>query len=84
MINTKFSPHCQTDRRFQLSHRTWNRRFFDATNREDVAEYKFFLENSRWTNNCPFELEWPFLNINDMVRTKLIEAHINLILKNAK
>jgi len=76
--------HHSTDRKFQLSHHTWNRRFFDASSKEDIAEYKFFLDNNRWTKTCPFELEWPFLNINDMIRTKLIESHIELILKNGK
>lgn len=69
---------------YKLSHLRWKRRFFDVNSKEDVAEYKFFLTNNRWTANCPFELEWPFLNINDMIRTKLIESHIDLILKNAK
>lgn len=78
------AKHHETDRKFKLSHHTWNRRFFDVNSKADIAEYKFFLENNRWTKNCPFELEWPFLNINDMIRTKLIESHIDLILKNGK
>jgi len=78
------AKHHETNRQFKLSHHTWNRRFFDVNSKEDIAEYKFFLDNNRWTKNCPFELEWPFLNINDMIRTKLIDSHIDIILKNAK
>jgi hypothetical protein len=74
----------QTDRKFQLSHHTWNRRFFNANDKEDVSEYKFFLDNNRWVSTCPFELEWPFLNINDMIRSKLIDSYIDIMLKNAK
>jgi hypothetical protein len=84
MLKNKFAPHQETNPKLRLSHHTWNRRFFDATSREDIKEYIFFLENSRWSNNCPFELEWPYLNINDMIRAKLVDCHIELILKNAK
>ena len=73
-----------TNVKFRLSHLTWNRRFFDPTNKEDIGEYKFFLQNSRWKNNCPFEIEWPHLNVNDMIRTKLVDEHIDLMIKNAK
>jgi hypothetical protein len=71
--------HHSTDRKFQLSHHTWNRRFFDVSSKEDIAEYKFFLDNNRWTKTCPFELEWPWLSIPYMISHKITEHTLKSI-----
>ena len=68
---------------FKLSHHTWKKRHFDPNSVDDIKEYKFFLENRKWNGNCPFVLEWPYLTMTDMIRTKLIEAHIDNIIKAA-
>ena len=48
------------------------RRNFDPNNKEDVKEFKKFLETASWENGCPFNLEYPFLNIPDMIKDKLV------------
>lgn len=75
----------QKDRRdFKLSNKVWQKRFFDPSNKEDVQEYKYFLENDRWRINCPFILEWPHLTMTDMIRTQLIDHYIDKMVKDAK
>jgi hypothetical protein len=71
-------------RRFKLSHVIWEKRYFDANSKNDIAMYKYFLENGRWKERCPFILEWPHLTITDMIRTQLIDVHINRMLKDGK
>ena len=48
------------------------RRNFDPNNKEDVKEFKAFMQNSSWEKGCPFNLEYPFLNIPDMIKDKLV------------
>lgn len=72
------------DKRFKLSHTVWQKRYFNPNAKEDIKEYQFFLENNRWKDRCPFILEWPYLTIIEMVRSKLIDSHIDLMIKNAK
>jgi hypothetical protein len=71
-------------RRFKLSHTIWMKRYFDANSKEDVVAYKYFLENGRWKDRCPFILEWPYLTVTDMIRTQLIESHIDKMIKDGK
>lgn len=66
----------------KISHLVWTKRHFDPNSKEDLSEYKFFLDNNKWRQNCPFILEWPFLNMQEMIRSKVIEAHIDTILEN--
>ena len=48
------------------------KRFFDVTNRKDLLMYKQFITTYSWGNTgCPFELEWPWLNIPDMIAHKI-------------
>jgi hypothetical protein len=72
-----------TNRKFKLSHHVWQRRFFDATSKEDVKEYAHFLKYSQWKSNCPFILEWPYLTITDMVKDKLVEHWLTDEVKKA-
>ena len=71
-------------REHKLSHKIWTKRFFEASSKEDVKEYKYFLENGRWKTNCPFILEWPHLTVTDMIRTQLIDHYIDSMVKDAK
>lgn len=68
----------------KLSHLTWSKRRFDPSSKADLQEYKYFMDNKRWTENCPFHLEWPYLTITDMIKSKLIDLYIDTIIKNAK
>jgi hypothetical protein len=49
------------------------RRFFDVNNKRDVASAKYFFINHSWRNEsgCPFILEYPFVSVPDMIRSKL-------------
>ena len=70
-------------REFKLSHKIWQKRFFDPSNKSDVKEYKFFLDNDKWKNNCPFILEWPYLTVTDMIRTQLIDHYIDIMVNKS-
>lgn len=76
--------HKNVDPKNLLSNKKWLRRFFDANNKQDLLEYQYFEDNDRWRNGCPFEIEWPHLNARDMIRAKIVEAHLESIIKNAK
>jgi len=67
----------------QASAVRWPRRLFDPTEKNDLIEYKYFLDNSKWRNNCPFELEWPYLTIPEMIRDKLINTYIKSMIEKA-
>lgn len=67
---------------YKLSHLVWSKRHFDATSKTDLLQYKYFLDNNKWPQNCPFILEWPYLTMQEMIRSKLIEAHFDKILES--
>jgi hypothetical protein len=67
----------------QLSAVRWPKRKFDPFEKSDLVEYKFFLDKSQWRNNCPFELEWPYLTIPEMIRDKLINNYIKTMIEKA-
>ena len=69
---------------FRISHVHWPKRYFDVNSKEDIKEYKFFLDNNRWRDNCPFTLEDPYLSIPDMIRIKLVDKYIEGMIKSAK
>ncbi len=71
-------------KRFKITHMIWQKRYFDPSSKVDIQEYKYFLDNSKWKDRCPFVLEWPHLTVPDMIRTRLIDTHIEVMLKNAK
>jgi hypothetical protein len=57
-----------------------NRRKFDVSNRKDVEIYRHFLETNSWkiTGSCPFELEYPYLSVPDMIKDKLIRKYLKV------
>ena len=67
---------------FKLSHVIWNKRYFNPNSKEDIQDYKYFMDNRRWKNRCPFILEWPYLTVTEMIRSKLIDTHIGSIIEN--
>ena len=58
----------------RLNHR-FPKRVFDATSKEDLVAYKEYLTTRSWGHNgCPFELEWPWLSVPDMIAHKVAES----------
>ena len=50
------------------------KRQFNPDSKEDLRIYKHFLDNHSWgSGGCPFELEWPWLSIPDMISHKIAE-----------
>ena len=54
------------------------RQIFDPENKVHLAKFKFFLENGKWENVCPFFLEEPWVSIPDMVKDRIVRN----VLKN--
>ena len=56
---------------------TFTKRKFDVNSKDDLRVYKHFLETKGWGKTpCPFELEWPWLSIPDMISHKIAEAAV--------
>ena len=68
-----------SEQNFKLSHHMWSKRRFDVTSPADLEEYAFFRENSKWRTGCPFHLEWPFLNVAEMIKDKIISEYLPFI-----
>ena len=50
------------------------KRYFDVTDKKDLSMYKQFITTRSWgERGCPFELEWPWLSIPDMIAHKISE-----------
>jgi hypothetical protein len=71
-------------KKFRLSSHLWHKREFDPASKEDLIEYQYFLTNSKWKNGCPFIVEWPFLTVIDTIQSKVINQHMNSLIKQAK
>lgn len=65
---------------FRVSSQVWIKREFNPNSKEDLQEYQHFLANSSWKNGCPFVLEWPFLNVLDMIKHKIVYRHLAKII----
>jgi hypothetical protein len=46
------------------------RREFNPSLKEDLMELKFYKQNGKWKNGCPFFLEDPFVEIPAMCENK--------------
>ena len=44
---------------------------FDIMNPDHIEDVRYFFQNNRWKNGCQYKLEYPFLTIPDMIKTKL-------------
>lgn len=67
---------------YKLSHHIWQKRYFDPRSKSDLEDYKFFRDNKRWRNNCPFILEWPYLTITEMMSDKIIDMYLDAIIES--
>lgn len=56
------------------------KRKFDINSKTDVEIFKHFLVNHDWriTGSCPFELEFPYLSVPDMIKDKLIHKFLKV------
>lgn len=52
------------------------RRLFNPTNKEDLIELKFLLENGKWRNGCPFYVEDPWEDVVLMCKHKFTVAQL--------
>ena len=57
-----------------------NKRKFDINSKDDIDIFKYFLVNHDWriTGTCPFELEFPYLTVPDMIKDKLIHKFLKV------
>jgi len=69
---------------FRVSSQVWVKREFNPTDKTDLQEYRYFLDNSTWKNGCPFIIEWPFLNVIDMIKHKIVYQHIDKLISSSK
>jgi hypothetical protein len=56
------------------------RRKFNINNKADVEIYKHFLVHSNWkvTGSCPFQLEYPWNSVPDMIKDKLVRKFLKV------
>lgn len=69
---------------FRVSSHVWEKREFNPTDRRDLQAYQYFVINGRWEDGCPFIVEWPFLNVLDMIKNKIINRHLAKIISTQK
>jgi hypothetical protein len=53
---------------------TWNinqRRTFEPGSKSDMNIVRKFLHDNKWEKNCPFYLEWPYLDVPSMLKDKI-------------
>lgn len=53
---------------------------FNVNNKEHVEMYRKFLETHGWSHSkgCPFDLEFPYTTIPDMIKDKLIHKFLKV------
>jgi hypothetical protein len=56
---------------------------FNPKDHFHLSEYSFFLQNKKWKNGCSYELEWPYMDIPNMIRDKIINEHLNTLIQMA-
>ena len=56
------------------------RKKFDISSKKDIDIYKQFLKTNTWkvTGSCPFELEFPYVSVPDMIKDKLIRKFLKV------
>lgn len=54
--------------------RNYQRHQFDASNKDDLKLVRKYLHNHSWGSaGCPFYLEWPYLDVPNMIKDKITE-----------
>lgn len=61
---------------------TFTKRKFDPTSKEDLLEYRYYIQKGTWKKGtCPFELEWPYLGIPQMLSSRIAEYYVTKVVK---
>jgi hypothetical protein len=60
------------------------KRYFDPVNEEDLREFMFYINNGTWRDCCPFMIEWPRVSIPDMIKDRILSAHLGKIIDNVQ
>ena len=55
------------------------RRNFNINDQNDVAEFAYFRKNNKWKNGCPFQLEYPYLDVVSMITSKLLDKFLEKV-----
>ena len=54
-----------------------SKREFNPNSKEDLRVFKTWIETRSWGNEgCPFEIEWPWNSVPDMIQYKIAEAAV--------
>ena len=56
------------------------RQIFDPNNKEHLAEVKYFFDNNKWRNGCPFSIEHPYVEIPAMISNKIAKNFLEQVL----
>jgi hypothetical protein len=55
------------------------KRNFDVNSKKDIEIFTEFMKKSAWGPDCcPFLLEFPFLSVPDMIKSKLVNKVLKL------
>lgn len=55
------------------------RKAFDVNDKQDIAQYRQFLVKSAWgPTGCPFDIEFPYTAIPDMIKDKLVKKFLKV------
>lgn len=53
---------------------------FDSKNPNHIKTYWDFVKTGKWKDGCPFMLEWPFFDIPTMIKTKVVEDNLSILI----
>ena len=52
---------------------------FCPDDKKHIDQYRNFVVKRKWDNpGCPYELEWPYLSIPDMIKDKIINHYLKI------
>lgn len=54
-----------------------NKRIFNIHDGEDINEFEYFMVNKRWKTTCPFHVNWPYVNVVDMIKDQIVQQYID-------
>ena len=53
------------------------KRLFDINSKQDLQVFANYLKKSSWSpNGCPFETEYPWVSLPDMVKDKITRKYL--------
>ena len=60
------------------------KRVFNVKSDDDVREFRFFVENSKWKTLCPFVIKYPYENVVSMIKDEIVIEFLNQKYKEEK